>query len=51
MNLNKIRAFNSDFDVHVSREENNKLRVDIRKDGQSVMSKLVSGGQSIRVSL
>lgn len=51
MNLNKIRAFNSDFDIHVSREENNKLRVDIRKDGKSVMSKLVSGGQSIRVSL
>ena len=50
MNLDKVRAFGSDFDIHVSRA-GNKLYVEIRKGGKKYMSKKVTEGETIRVTL
>lgn len=50
MNLNKIRAFNADFDIRVSRD-GEKLRVEIRNNGKMIMNKTLSEGKTLHVRL
>lgn len=39
MNLNKIRAFNSNFDIHVSRV-GEKLHVEVLQEGKSIIKRI-----------
>lgn len=50
MNLNRVRAFNSDFDIHVSRA-GKKLHVEVLKGGKVVLKKNIEEGKSIKVQL
>ena len=50
MNLNKIRAFNADFDIRVFRD-GEKLRVEIRNNGKTVVNKTLSEGKTLHVRL
>ena len=50
MNLNRVRAFNSEFDIRVSRA-GKKLHVEVLKGGKSVLKKSVTEGATIKVNL
>ena len=50
MNLNKIRAFNSNFDIHVSRV-GEKLHVEVSQEGKSIIKKNIEEGKTIKVRL
>ena len=50
MNLNRVRAFNSDFDIHVSRA-GKKLHVEVLKGGKVVLKKNIEEGKTIKVQL
>lgn len=50
MNLNKVRAFNSDFDIRISRA-GDKLHVEVLKAGKSVLKKNIKEGTTIKVRL
>ena len=50
MNLNKIRAFNSNFDIHVSRV-GKKLHVEVLQEGKSIIKKIIEEGKTIKVHL
>lgn len=50
MNLNKIRAFNSNFDIHVSRV-GEKLHVEVLQEGKSIIKKNIEEGKTIKVRL
>lgn len=47
-NLNKIRAFNSDFDIHVSRVKG-KLDVRVYKENKLVHRKNIKEGETVKV--
>lgn len=49
-NLNKVRAFGSEFDIKVNRNDN-KLEVNIIKDNRTILSKKISEGTTIKVKL
>lgn len=48
MNLNRIRAFNSEFDIRVSRA-GKKLHVEVLKAGKSVLKKNINEGEKVKV--
>lgn len=48
MNLNKICAFNSDFDIRVSRA-GNKLHVEVIKAGKTIIKKNIEEGTTLKV--
>lgn len=48
MNLNKIRAFNSDFDIRVSRA-GKKLHVEVVKAGKIIVKKNIEEGTTLKV--
>ena len=50
MNLNHIRAFNSDFDIRVSRA-GNRLQVEVLKGGKVVLKKNITEGTVVKVKL
>lgn len=50
MNLNKVRAFNSDFDIRVSRA-GKKLHVEVLKGGKVVLKKNIEEGKTMKVQL
>lgn len=50
MNLNRICAFGSDFDIHVSRK-GQKLQVEIWNQGRVVVKKTILMGETISVKL
>ena len=50
MNVNKIRAFNSNFDIHVSRV-GEKLHVEVLQEGKSIIKKNIEEGKTIKVRL
>ena len=50
MNLNRVRAFNSEFDIRV-RRAGKKLHVEVLKGGKSVLKKSVTEGATIKVNL
>lgn len=50
MNLNHVRAFNSDFDIRVSRV-GKKLHVEVLKDGKVVLKKKITEGTVVKVRL
>lgn len=50
MNLNKIRAFNSDFDIRVSRA-GKKLHVEVLKAGKTIVKKDIEEGKTLKVQL
>lgn len=50
MNLNNVRAFNSDFDIRVSRA-GKKLHVEVLKGGKAVLKKNIEEGKTIKVQL
>lgn len=50
MSLRHIRAFGSDFDIRVARE-NGKIRVVVEKDGKSVVNKRIKEGDSLSCKL
>lgn len=50
MNLNCVRAFNSEFDIRVSRA-GKKLHVEILKGGKLVLKKNITEGVAVRVNL
>lgn len=50
MNLNNVRAFNSDFDIRVSRA-GKKLHVEVLKGGKVVLKKNIEEGKTIKVQL
>lgn len=50
MNLNKVRAFESDFDIRVSRA-GKKLHVEVVKAGKVVLKKNIEEGKTIKVRL
>ena len=50
MNLNRVRAFNSEFDIRV-RRAGKKLHVEILKGGKPVLKKSVTEGATIKVNL
>lgn len=49
-NLNKIRAFNSDFDIKITRVKG-KLSVEVNKDGKCILKKQLQEGKTIKVFL
>lgn len=50
MNLNKVRAFESDFDIRVSRT-GKKLHVEVLEAGKVVLKKNIEEGKTIKVRL
>lgn len=50
-NLNHVRAFNSDFDIKVSRADGRKLEVRIMKGDKCVLSKTINEGSSLKVNI
>lgn len=50
MNLNCVRAFNSEFDIRVSRA-GKKLHVEVLKGGKPILRKNVTEGVAVRVNL
>ena len=50
MNLNKVRAFNSDFDIRLSRN-GAKLHVEVLKAGKPILRKDVKEGITLKVQL
>lgn len=50
MNLNRIRAFNSEFDIRVSRA-GKKLRVEVRHAGKPVLKKNIKEGETVKVMM
>ena len=48
MNLNRIRAFNSDFDIRVSRA-GKKLHVEVVKAGKIIVKKNIEEGTTLKV--
>lgn len=50
MNLNKVRAFESDFDIRVSRA-GRKLHVEVWKGGKVLLKKDIEEGKTIKVQL
>ena len=50
MNLNRVCAFKSEFDIRV-RRAGKKLHVEVLKGGKSVLKKSVTEGAAVRVSL
>lgn len=50
MNLNKVRAFNSDFDISVSRV-GTKLHVEVSNAGKVVLKKDITEGTTMKVQL
>ncbi|MEY8721459.1 hypothetical protein AALN73_09860 [Bacteroides stercorirosoris] len=50
MNLNRVCAFNSEFDIRVSRA-GKKLHVEVLKGGKAVLKKNVTEGTTVKVSL
>ena len=50
MNLNKVRAFNSDFDIRISRA-GKLLHVEVLKGGKAVLKKNIAEGKTIKVQL
>ena len=49
-NLNKIRAFNADFDIKVSRA-GKKLQVMVYSKGKCILKKQIEEGKTVKVSL
>jgi len=50
MNLRKVKAFNSDFDIEIS-EDKNRLNVRIIENGKTVLNKTIKRGETINVHL
>ena len=50
MNLNCVRAFNSEFDIRVSRA-GKKLHVEVLKGGKPILRKNITEGVAVRVNL
>ena len=50
MNLNRVRAFNSEFDIRV-RRAGKKLHVEILKGGKPVLKKNIAEGAAMKVNL
>ena len=50
MNLNRICAFNSEFDICVSRA-GGKLHVEVRKGGKVILKKNIVEGTTVKVNL
>ncbi|MDE5703170.1 MAG: hypothetical protein K2I15_12600, partial [Bacteroides sp.] len=50
MNLNRVCAFNSEFDIHVSRA-GGKLHVEVRKGAKVILKKNITEGTTVRVNL
>lgn len=51
MALRKIRAFESDFDIEISRAASNKISITVKNGKRTVASKVIKSGQSISVKL
>ena len=51
MALRKIRAFESDFDIEISRAASNKIGITVKNGKRTVASKVIKPGQSISVKL
>lgn len=51
MALRKIRAFESDFDIEISRAASNKIGITVKSGKRTVASKVIKPGQSISVKL
>lgn len=51
MNLNKIRAFQADFDILISRIDENHLNVKVINGKKKVIDKNIKEGQKIKVKL
>lgn len=50
MNLNRVRAFNSEFDIRV-RRAGKKLHVEVLKGGKPVLKKSITEGAAVKVNL
>lgn len=50
MNLNRIRAFNSEFDIRV-RRAGKKLQVEVLKGGKVVLKKSITEGTTLKVNV
>lgn len=50
MNLNRVRAFNSEFDIRVSRA-GKKLQVEVLKGGKAVLKKSIMEGATVKVDI
>ncbi len=50
MNLNRVCAFNSEFDIRVSRF-GKKLKVEILREGKPIMKKKITEGTTMKVNL
>lgn len=50
MNLNRVRAFNSEFDIRVSRD-GKKLQVEILKGDKTILKKKITEGVTVKVNL
>ena len=51
MNLNKIHAFQSDFDIRISRIDKNQLNVEVMDGKETIIDKNIKEGQTIKVKL
>ena len=51
MNLNKIHAFQSDFDIRISRIDKNQLNVKVMNGKETIIDKNIKEGQTIKVKL
>lgn len=51
MSLRKIKAFNADFDIHILRESNNMLKIEIEKAGVIILNERLREGNSIECKL
>ena len=51
MNLNKIHAFQSDFDIRISRIDKNQLNVKVMNGKKTIIDKNIKEGQTIKVKL
>lgn len=51
MALRKIRAFESDFDIEISRAASKKISITVKNGKRTVASKVIKSGQSISVKL
>lgn len=51
MNLRKIRAFATSFDVEVKRVKQDKIEISVLADGKRISKKVVKNGQTISVQL
>ncbi len=51
MSLRKVKAFGSEFDIHVVREKGQTIKVTVEKDGKKILDKKVAQGSSLNCKI